>query len=257
MSVGEAIEREERPPYIRFEKRAIENKAESLKQGHYVAKDVDYVYVTLPGGRDVFASEVNKWLAKQEVYAKSNRINPEWLNHYKKSYQNWQQGEEIPLNGTAIKGWQALSPAQTETVIRVGIRTVEDLAVCNDEALRRLGMGGRDLVKKAKSWLNGANDHGKVALQNAALEKENEQLKITLESLEEKVELLARQVQSQSTQAHEAPQVSAAKEALRDNASAVYADAVIAPLAEQYEQKFGKPPHHRMKESTIRAKLEE
>ncbi len=256
MSVGESLAREERPPYISFEKKAVENKLETLRQGHYVAKDVDYVSVTLPGGRDIFVSEANKWLERQETYARNGRIKPEWLEYYKKAYEHWKEGEEIPVNGTAIKGWAAISPAQTEMIIRSGIKTVEDLAGLNDEGLRRLGMGGRDLVSKASSWLNSASDHGKVALQNAALEKQNEQLKTTVESLEEKVDILTKMVQSKETR-DESPIVTAAKEKLYDNATNVYAEEVIAPLAEQYEQKFGKPPHHRMKEDTIRRKLQE
>lgn len=256
MSVGETLTKDERPPYLRFEKRAIENKVETLKQGHYVAKDVDYVYVTLPGGRDVFASEVNKWLEKQAVYAKAGRINPQWLEIYKEAYARWGRGEEIPENGTPIKGWQALSPSQTEIVLRAGIRTVEDLAVCNDEALRRFGMGGRDLVNKAKSWLKGANDHGKVAMQNAALEKENENLKVTVESLEEKVSILMQKVDAMdSNVSRETIQTTTlAEHPLNYEPQQFESDLSIA---EQYEKKFGKKPHWKMKESTIRAKLEE
>lgn len=270
MSVGESIGKEERPPYIRFEKKAIENKVETLKQGHYVATDVDYVFVTLPGGRDVFASTVDKWLERQEVYARSNRIKPEWLDMYKKSYERWKNDEEIPENGTPIRGWVVLSPAQTDIILHAGIRTVEDLAVCNDEAMRRLGMGGRDLVNKAKSWLRSASDHGQVALQNAALEKENENLKVTVSSLEEKVEILMRKVDSISQQDVPRGTISAADlmpETTQDEMrTEIRMESLIRgeiepgqdfTPAQLYEQKFGKPPHHRMKEATIRAKLEE
>ena len=257
MSVGETLTKDERPPYLRFEKKAIENKVESLKQGHYVAKDIDYVYVTLPGGRDVFASEVAKWLEKQAVYAQNGRINPQWLEIYKDAYARWSRGEEIPVNGTPIKGWQALSPAQTEIVLRAGIRTVEDLAVCNDEALRRFGMGGRDLVNKAKSWLKGANDHGKVALQNAALEKENESLKITVESLEEKVSILMQKVDAMDTSVAKRETPSAVELVAEMLPEGQYGFVAAEALPALYEKKFGKKPHWKMKDSTIRAKIEE
>lgn len=256
MSVGENLSKEERPPYLRFEKRAIENKAETLKQGHYVARDIDYVYVTLPGGRDVFSSKVDKWLEKQAVYAKNGRIKPEWLSIYKDAYERWSKGEEIPVNGTPIKGWQALSPAQTEIILRAGIRTIEDLEVCNDEALRRLGMGGRDLVNKAKSWLKGANDHGKVAMQNAALEKENENLKTTVSSLEEKVDYLMAQMEQKKDNPTygDVPRETIDDYYMPEQGKILPAE---LPLADQYYEKFGKKPHWKMKESTIRAKLEE
>lgn len=271
--VSEDLSREERPPYIQFERKAIEDKKETLRTGHYVAKNVDYVYVTMPGGRDVYGSRVDSWLAKQEGYARKNRIKPEWLDLYKDAYSRWKSGEEIPENGTPIKGWSALSPAQTETIIRAGIRTVEDLAVVNDEGLRRLGMGGRDLANKAKSWLSTASDTGKIALQNAQLEKENANLKVTVESLEEKVAILMRKVDSMDHTNYDVPRGTSEISADDILPETVTQDKIVdevmsrqtgsssltlnQSLNKMYELKFGKPPHHRMKESTIRAKLEE
>jgi len=288
MSVGEVSDRTERPPYVTFETRAMHDVKASNEQGHYVAVDVDYVLVTPPYSKDCFEDKVENWFTKQDVNARNGRQKLEWVEAWKKSYELYKQGLEIPLDGTPIRGWGALSPAQEKMILQAGIRTIEDLAACNDEGRRRLGMGGQDLVNKAKSWLNSVNDHGKVALQNAALEKANEQLKLTVESLEEKVELLARQVQGQSNQAHEAPQIvpretitaadilddaeSLSREDVLGEEAAAAAKERTLELMERgeikrrhkrtelnllYQKKFGKPPHHRMKESTIRAKLEE
>lgn len=117
-------------------------------------------------------------------------------------------------------------------------------------------MGGRDLVNKAKSWLKGANDHGKVAMQNAALEKENENLKVTVSSLEEKVDYLIAQME----QKKDNPTYAQDRETISVSDIMPEEGRIVSEpqsLAARYELKFGKPPHHRMKESTIRAKLEE
>lgn len=250
MSVGENLTKDERPPYINFEKRAIENKVETLKQGHYVGKDVDYVYVTLPGGRDVYASKVDVWLEKQTTYARNGRIKQEWLDYYIKSYRQWQQGEEIPENGTPIKTWSALSPNQIQIILGARIRTVEDLAQANDEGLRRLGMGGRDLVNKAKSWLNSANDTGKIALQNAALEKENEHLKTTVSSLEEKVEILIRKVEAMDRSSKGAVETISASDFIPEPEVSE-----IDQLRQMHLERFGKRAHPASKIETLRKKL--
>ena len=52
MSVGELISREERPAYVRFERRPMEDKAASIREGRYVAKDVDFALVTPPYSND-------------------------------------------------------------------------------------------------------------------------------------------------------------------------------------------------------------
>lgn len=190
MNVGESLDKEERPAYVQFETRAVENKQETLKQGHYVGRDVDFVLVTLPGGRDIYESKVDPWFDNKERQARNGRVDPAHLDYYHRAYKAWKEGQEIPVDGTPVKGWGLVSPMQEKTILMAGIKTIEDLAASNDEALRRLGMGGRDLVNKAKSWLSSVSDHGKVAMENAALKKENENLRTTVESLEEKVNFL-------------------------------------------------------------------
>lgn len=225
---------EERPFYIQFETRPVENKIKSKEQGMIAYDDVDFVMVTLPGGRDVFENRVEPWFEQQEQYVRRGKQNPEFLKLYKKAYENWKEGQEIPLNGTPIKGWQMLTPAQQQTVISARIKTVEDLAKTNDEGLRKLGMGGRGLVEKAKSWLDSASSTGKVAMENDELKKKVSQLEITIISLEEKVKSL-----------------------LKSEGEAEDIKGETEDINVLYEQKFGKPPHWKMKPETIRQKLEE
>ena len=252
MNVGESFNDEVRPNYVRFETRAVEDKRESLKQGHYVGIDVDYVMVTMPGGRDVFENTVERWLENEEIAVRNGRQDRKIVEYYKDAYKHYKEGKEIPVNGTAIRNCTAFSPAQMETIIRSGIRTIEDLAAVNDEGLRRLGMGGRELVSKAKSWLKTSTDTGQIALQNAELVKENENLKTTVESLEEKVNILMRKVESMDHDNYQVPRGTISVSDTMSEPAQFESD-----LSKQYEQKFGKKPHWKMKEETIRAKLEE
>lgn len=194
MSVGELLDRKDRPAYVRFERIPVEDKAASLREGHYVARDVDYALITPPYSKDVFKQKVPAWFESLEMDLRNDRIPQEWVDQYKNQYRAWQNGQELPLNGTPIKGWGVISPAQQETLIRMNILTVEDLAKVNDEGIKRIGMGAIDLKNKANAWLAQLQDKGPLTLKVAALESENGLLKSSVETLSLNLEAVKAQL---------------------------------------------------------------
>ena len=213
MSVGELISREERPAYVRFERRPMEDKAASIREGRYVAKDVDFALVTPPYSKDCVEYKVEQWLINMDRNARDGRIPEKWADQWKASYNSWKNGQEMPLSGTPIKGWGVLSPAQQQTLIAMNCLTVEDLAGINDEGLRRIGMGAVELRDKAKNWLASMKDHGAVTVQLAAMEQENRNLATTVESLKAQVEALKNMIprQPEMVQVGREPDISAAE----------------------------------------------
>lgn len=193
MSVG--MDREDRPAYVRFQRRAMKDAAASLREGRHVDKDVDFVLVTPPYSRDVFEQVAGDWLAQMEREVRNNRLPREWYERYQANYERWKKGEEMPLDGTPIKGWPVISPAQMTNLIAINILTVEDLAAANEEGLRRIGMGARDLQTKAKAWLSQAKDKGPLTMQVAELKSENEALKARAETAEARVKELAERLE--------------------------------------------------------------
>ena len=173
----------ERMPYVRFERRAVEDKAASLAAGQYIAKDVDYALITPPYSKDVMVYKVTNWFDQLKVDMVNGRIPPEWLDKWNKSYAAWQEGQELPVDGTPIKGWGVISPAQQETLIKMHVLTVEDLAAITDEGMHRVGMGGLDLKNKAKAWLKQLKGKGPATVEIAELKNKNKQLEGTIESL--------------------------------------------------------------------------
>ena len=231
MSVGELISREERPAYVRFERRPMEDKAASIREGRYVAKDVDFALVTPPYSKDCVEYKVEQWLINMERNVRDGRIPEKWADQWKASYNSWKNGQEIPLSGTPIKGWGVLSPAQQATLIAMNCLTVEDLAIINDEGLRRIGMGAVELRDKAKNWLASMKVHGAVTVQLAAMEQENRNLATTVESLKAQVEALKNMIprQPEMVQVGREPDISAA-ELLEDE-----------PVVEEPKRR-GRPP---------------
>lgn len=192
------MDKEERPAYVRFEKRAEEDRDATIKAGHFVGRDVDFVLITPPGSKDEVVKKVADWLPQLRVNVKDNRMPGELADRYLKAYEHWARGEEIPPTGTPIKGWPVLSPSQQKTCIEgANIRTVEDLAQANGEAISRLGMGGYELKQKAEAWLKASSSIGTVVQENVALRIKVDTLESQIKALETRNAALAAQVSAQ------------------------------------------------------------
>jgi len=182
-----------KPAYVEFSTAAKHLPKQSQEQGRYVAIDEDRVTVRQIGSNDSVVFKVETWLAQNKVDVAQGRLNPAHASRYEEAYTRWKQGQELPVQGTPIKTWPVISPAQVTSLLAIHVRTVEDLASLNDEGLRRLGMGAIDLKQKAQAWLAQAQDKGPLTMEVAALKKENEALKLSLDSLNERLNALQKQ----------------------------------------------------------------
>lgn len=193
-AVGDVFERRDRAAHVRFERRAVEDKAASLREGHYVGKDVEFALITPPYSRDVFVTEVEHWLNVLDQDTRNGRMPSEWQDAYKKQLAAWRAGQTLPPVGSPIRGWGVLSPVQQEMLTSMNILTVEDLAGINDEGMRRIGMGGLDLKNKAKGWLAQLQDKGPLTQEIASVKAENAQLKASLETMQAQLDKLAASI---------------------------------------------------------------
>ncbi len=173
----------DRPPYVQWETRAIEDRSASLAAGHYVAKDVDYAVIMRPGSRDKLEKEAIVWLSELRAKDQKNEIPPTWFPAFQASFKAWKDGEEEPVNGTSVKLFPVLTPSQLKTLQSAGIKTIEDLAQIPDQDLGILGIGGLNLKLKARAWLEQAVDKGKLAEENASLKTQMTQMQEQLNFL--------------------------------------------------------------------------
>lgn len=178
---------QERPPFIRFEIGTVEDRNASIEAGRYIARDIEMVFITPAGSKDVVEREATQWLneVRQKARQSPPMYNPQWVAHFDAVYKAWKDGQELPVNGTPIRTWSVLSPAQIQNLVSARVLTVEDLAAANEETLRTIGMGSRDLKAKALAFLEQARDGGAIVAKVAAQEVE-------LETLREKVEEQSR-----------------------------------------------------------------
>lgn len=185
---------EDRPPYVVFETRALEDRTETLAKGHYVAVDVDFAIITPSGSKDRVEVQADQWFAKLEQEKRNGRFPDNWLQAYKSIYKEWKEGREAPLSGTALSNWPGISPAQLRMLADLRVHTVEDLAALTEEGIHHLGMGARALKDRAAAFLSTSADTGKVAEENARLKADLEAATETLATLEGRIKQLEAQL---------------------------------------------------------------
>lgn len=178
---------EKRPPFVQFDQREYGvNREESEKAGRPVPNLVDFALITPAGSKDVVEKVATEWLAMIRKQAIEGNYPPDWASGFEFRYQEWKKGNEIPEIGTPIRLWPCLTKSQIEQVIRANIRTVEELAEANEQALGLMGMGSRYYKDKAIEWLKNA-ESSKHVERLVNLESENRELKGSLERMQEKI----------------------------------------------------------------------
>jgi hypothetical protein len=185
-----------KPPYVQFELRAVEDRSGSTEAGHYKAKDVIFAIVTPSGTRDRLEKEAEEWLRGIEEGVKQERIPSEWLRAYRHALQMFKESHENPEFGTPVKDWPSISPAQVRMLMDINLRTVEDLAAANEEALARIGMGARALKAKAQAWLDSSAGQGKLASELESLRTKNAELAARDKERDEQLKTLQAQVEA-------------------------------------------------------------
>lgn len=182
-------------PIVRFDSRDEIDRAESARQGRQVHVDMHFAIITPPGSKDEHPEKLPEWWGKVAREVAAGRLKDEWVERWKANYERWRQGQEIPVDGTPIRGWTMLTKAQQENVIACNILTVESLAVANAEAMTRIGMGALELKRRAESWVLEKECLESGATKMGELQRENDILKETVANLKEKVDALSKMVE--------------------------------------------------------------
>lgn len=176
MQVGVASER---PPYVSFETRAVEDRERSTETS-LAFKDVDFALITPMGSKDRVERVASEWFVQLKDQVGQGRFKQEWLSAFRSTYDAWKNDQEPPVDGHPIKNWPMASPAQVKMMSDLRIRAVEDLAAANEHVILRLGMGGRVLVEKAKEWLKSSGDIAPALEELSRLKIQNEEQRTQL-----------------------------------------------------------------------------
>lgn len=155
--------KQEPRPYVIFEMRAVEDRSKTSTDGVTHTVDTPWAIIRAAGSKDTLEKPAKEWLAGLRDYARNDRIPREWPAQYEEAFRLWETGQEIPVEGTAIKSWPPLSPAQRKNLLALGVLTIESLATANDEIMNRIGMGAVTLRQLAKNWIQESQSKGSMA----------------------------------------------------------------------------------------------
>lgn len=187
---------QERPAYVVFETRSVEDREATIKQGVYVGKDVDYALITPPGSKDRIERIVGEWLPQKKEDVQAGRLPDAWYRSYVAAYEDFKAGKESPIDGIPVIDWPGLSPSQVKTLLSLNLRSVQDVATMNEESIARLGMGGRSLKQRAIEYLAAAERNGKPAEELAALRQKLSESEAREKLLNEKMDQLGAQIKA-------------------------------------------------------------
>ena len=186
----EMLQEERHGFYVEFELRPEEDREASIDQGMPVFKDVEFAMITMPGGGLVVDKPINEALLHEWKNGDNRRKPPSPFAY--RAYEAWKEGREAPVNGTDLKNWPGVTPAQLKTCQNATVRTIEDLAEANADTIRKLGMGGVAMMEKAKAYLAAANQN-KTSEEVSALMVKLEALSDTVKRKDEQIsDLLER-----------------------------------------------------------------
>ena len=188
-----------KPPYVEFEVRPVEDRSASEAEGHLVYRDEVFAIVTPAGTRDRLEKVAKDWIEGLKEGAQQDRIPHSWVEAYQHKLSLFMTNQEVPLDGTPIQSMTTLSPAQVKNCLNANIRTVEDLAEATEEAMLRIGMGGRELKQKAKAWLDTVSKNGKPAQELNDLRVKTATQDTQIEELTKTVATLQAQLKTLET----------------------------------------------------------
>lgn len=174
---------------VKFYSKPREDTAKSLEEGRPIFVDVCYVDIRIAGSRTGHIARPATMRDKQR---------------FPRHYQAFTNREEMPLEGTPLKEWAAITRSRVEELAFINVKTVEQLANMPDNNVAKL-MGGNALKQKAKDWLETAKEKaGELKFKQLADEmaEENNTLK---EQLAKQGDMLAELTARLDASEKEAP----------------------------------------------------
>lgn len=146
--------------YVEFYMHPVPDKAETLKQGRPIHKEVAYVMIMIPGDKGAIVRRPVR--TGQDKNHDNNRFHNE--------YVAFVQNKDAPVDGMLLEHWKELNSAQVMDLQHIGIKTVEHLAELNDTVVQKF-MGLADLKNRARKHLATSSRGASKKLLEAELEK--------------------------------------------------------------------------------------
>lgn len=160
----------------RFFTDAVQNMAQSEKEGRPIFEDKEMVEIRVPG--DKHLTWIGPVTEKMRINGQLIDSRERWPEHY----AAFKRGEQRAVTGTPLEHWPnpGLTAARVAEYKAINILSVEELANVSDSALPKMGMGARELREQARAYIEKA----KGAAADNAMARELADLRARLAALE-------------------------------------------------------------------------
>lgn len=169
---------------VRFYKDVRKNEYRSGKEGRPIFEDVTMVHIVLPGGLHDIKEAV------QERH--KMRFPQQWA-----AFQNAHDGSDPMMIGTPLEQWPMIGRSAAEELKALRFYTVESIANASDATLQRMGMAGG---MAGPALRDRAIRYLEVAKDNAAVDRQAEEIAKLRAEQAEKDRLHGEQMQAMQTQ---------------------------------------------------------
>lgn len=172
----------------RFHIEPVIDELASQAAGRPIYKDEERVQFVMPGN------------PTQPV----ERVTDYHRERWPQQYEAFRKSQEWAVEGTPLEMWPVLRRAQVLELKGLGLMTVEQVATMADNAVQKIGMGGRRLRELAVAYL----DDAEAGALNERLSKQKETLEATVAAQNRQIEelkTLVEQIHSQQMAALNTP----------------------------------------------------
>ena len=166
--------------YVEFTVEAVEDKAESVKQGRTIFKDKEYITINIIGDKNTVRKRPVKLVGDNHSAADPERWPRQW-----QAFKNQQvQTQE----GTPITEWPMITKSDAASFKAMNIHTVDALANLGENNLN--WMGARSMRDKARAWIEQAKSGQGIS----QLQDENDKLRSDIEALKNQMDAFMNSV---------------------------------------------------------------
>jgi hypothetical protein len=166
--------------HVFFENKPVTDELESKRLNRLVQVDQEQVTIKAPGDRGMVkvfpATAIWRWVDDPI----RGRVPLTYAERFSEQYRQFKAEGTQTVKGTPLSELTFLTRSKQAELRALGVHTAEMLASLAEQNIKNLGMGGRELVEKAKAYLANAEKGASVANlaeELARLKDENEKLK--------------------------------------------------------------------------------
>ena len=159
---------------VKFFFKTVPDATASEEQGRACFKEREYIDIRIPGARGAGATRPASLRDKKR---------------FERHYAAFKQRVELPVEGTPLSEWPAITRSQAEELAFASVKTVEQLSEMSDVIASQM-MGGQMFKAKANKWLQQARSDVSVSQMEGELAKRDAKIADLSGKLEELMQRL-------------------------------------------------------------------